>query len=203
MAQIAISLLLLVPQACSCGRSRISSRSRWVSIANNVLLFELNAPQAGYPSPGSLHFYADLRRRLSDVPGVRDVTLSHASLIRAGRSHPITVDGVPPRRHAVLLTGPRFFTTMQIPIYADGRSRSAIAGSAAGRRGERPLRQTNFGDDRPDRAHRSKFKVGGVPLVLEIVGVAADATIRRAEARDPAGRLRAVRAGSVAAAAAR
>ena len=67
---------------------------------DNVLLFELNAPQAGYPEARVAAFYADLRRRLSEIPGVRDATLSHASLIRAGRSHPITVNGVPARGHA-------------------------------------------------------------------------------------------------------
>ena len=38
------------------------------------------------------------------------------SLIRAGRSHPVTVDGQPTAGTRVLWTGPRFFTTMQIPI---------------------------------------------------------------------------------------
>ena len=52
---------------------------------DSLLLFELNAPQAGYPRPHVADFYADLRRRLGEMPGVRDVTLSHASLIKAGR----------------------------------------------------------------------------------------------------------------------
>ena len=93
MAQIATSLLLLVAAGLFV---RTLSNLQSVSLGfnrDNVLLFELNAPQAGYPEPRVAAFYADLRRRLSEVPGVRDVTLSHASLIRAGRSHPITVNG--------------------------------------------------------------------------------------------------------------
>ncbi len=95
VAQIATSLLLLVAAGLFV---RTLSNLQSISLGfnrDNVLLFELNAPQAGYPEARVADFYADLRRRLSDVPGVRDVTLSHASLIRAGRSHPITVDGQP------------------------------------------------------------------------------------------------------------
>ena len=117
VAQIATSLLLLVAAGLFV---RTLSNLQSVSLGfnrDNVLLFELNAPQAGYPATRAADFYADLRRRLSEVPGVRDVTLSHASLIRAGRSHPITVSGRPTDQGTrVLWTGPRFFTTMQIPI---------------------------------------------------------------------------------------
>ena len=62
--------------------------------ADNLLLFEINAPQAGYPEATASALYADLRGRLSELPGVRAVTVSHSSLIRAGRSHPVFVDGV-------------------------------------------------------------------------------------------------------------
>ena len=59
--------------------------------------------------------------------------------------------------------------------------------------------RTNFGDANPIGRHievGGSMQVGGAPLVLEIVGVAANAQIRRAQARDSAGRLRAVRAAS-------
>ncbi|PYQ91158.1 MAG: multidrug ABC transporter substrate-binding protein, partial [Acidobacteria bacterium] len=82
----------------------------------NVLLFQLNAPQAGYPVSKAAAFYAELRRRFSTIPGVRAATLSHASLIKAGRQHPIRVDGVPAPDTRFLQTGPGFFTAMQIPI---------------------------------------------------------------------------------------
>ena len=127
VAQIAISLLLLVAAGLFV---RTLSNLQSIPLGFNrdrVLLFELNAPQAGYPEARVADFYADLRRRLSEIPGVRDATLSHASLIRAGRSHPITVNGVPTQGTRVLLTGPRFFTTMQIPLCGGGRSRKPIA----------------------------------------------------------------------------
>src|SRR5262249_18454541 len=117
VGQIAISLLLLVAAGLF---ARTLSNLHSVPLGFNrehVLLFDVNAPQAGYPASRVADFYADVRRRLGDAPGVRDATLSHASLIRAGRSHPITIDGQPaPRATRILWTGPRFFTTMQIPI---------------------------------------------------------------------------------------
>jgi len=111
---------------------------------------------------------------------VRDVTLSHASLIRAGRAHPITIDGRPvPRSTRVLWTGPRFFTTMQIPLLrgreiADsdrqGTLRVAVVSELFAR--------ANFGDADPIGrriAIGGSLKVDGEPLALEIVGVAATA----------------------------
>ena len=179
VAQIATSLLLLVAAGLFV---RTLSNLQSVSLGfnrDNVLLFELNAPQAGYPEPRVADFYADLRRRLSDVPGVRDVTLSHASLIRAGRAHPITVDGQPTKGTRVLWTGPRFFTTMQIPIL---RGREI---TERDRQGTLPVvvvselfARTNFGDADPIGRRidiGGSLKVGGEPVVFEVVGVAASA----------------------------
>jgi predicted permease len=177
VAQIATSLLLLVAAGLFV---RTLSNLQSVSLGFNrehVLLFELNAPQAGYPQPRVADFYADLRRRLSEVPGVRDVTLSHASLIRAARSHPVTVNGQPTQRTRVLWTGPGFFATMQIPIL---RGRDI---AETDRRGTLPVAvvselfaKNNFGDTDPIGRHieiGGSLRVGGVPIILEVVGVAA------------------------------
>ena len=180
VAQIATSLLLLIAAGLFVRTlSNLQSIPLGFNRAN-VLLFELNAPQAGYPQARVGDFYADLRRRLAEVPGVRDVTLSHASLIRAGRSHGMTVEGQSATRNTrVLWTGPRFFTTMQIPIVR-GRE---IAESD--RQGTLPVAvvselfaKTYFGD-RDAVGGRveigGSLGAGGKPLVLEIVGVAANA----------------------------
>jgi macrolide transport system ATP-binding/permease protein len=82
----------------------------------NVLLFELNAPQAGRPPATVPAFYDDLRKRFADIPGVREVTLSHSSLLRAGRGHPVRVDGAATDGTRFMQTGPGFFSTMQIPM---------------------------------------------------------------------------------------
>jgi predicted permease len=180
VAQIAIALLLLVAAGLF---ARTLSNLQSIPLGFNresVLLFELNAPQAGYPQSRVAAFYADLRRRLSDVPGVRDVTLSHASLIRAGRSHPITVGGRPTERSTrILYTGPRFFTTMQIPML---QGREITDGD---RQGTMPVAvvsdlfaRTNFGDADPVGRHievGGSLQIDGKAVVFEIVGVAATA----------------------------
>lgn len=178
VSQIATSLLLLVGAGLFV---RTLSNLQSVSLGfnpDNVLLFELNAPQAGHPQPRVADFYADLRRRLSDVPGVRDVTLSHASLIRAGRAHPVTVDGQRTQGTRVLWTGPRFFSTMQIPIV---RGREI---AEADHQGTLPVvvvsdrfARINFGDADPIGRRvqiGGSLSVDGKPVVYEVVGVAAN-----------------------------
>ena len=179
VAQIATSLLLLVAAGLF-----VRTLSNLQSVAlgfnrDNVLLFELNAPQAGYPEARVADFYADLRHRLSAVPGVREATLSHASLIRAGRAHPIRVDGQDAQGTRMLWTGPRFFTTMQIPIV---RGREIIESDRQGTLAvvvvSELFARTYFGDGDPIGRHievGGSLRVEGAPRAYEIVGVAANA----------------------------
>ena len=115
--QVAISLLLLVTAGLFV---RTLSNLHSIEVGfnrDNVLLFELNAPQAGYALSEATAFYDDLRVRFAEIPGVRAATLSHASLISAGRS---VADHrqwcAAPTVTRILQTGPEFFTTMQIPM---------------------------------------------------------------------------------------
>jgi predicted permease len=179
VTQIAISILLLVAAGLFV-RTLTNLQSIPLGFrGDNVLLFEVNAPQAGHPEDRVAALYADLRGRLKELPGVLDATLSHASLIRAGRGHPVTVNGLRTQGTRILYVGPRFFSTMQIPMLR-GRE---IAESD--RHGTSPVAvvselfaRTNFGD--ADAVGRQiqiggSLSVGGVPIVLEIVGVAATA----------------------------
>jgi len=176
VAQIAISLLMLVAAGLFV---RTLSNLHSIPLGfnrENVLLFELNAPQAGYTESRAAAFYADLRRRLSAIPGVRQATLSHESLIRAGTSYgnSLTIDGRPaPPNYRVLLTGPAFFTTMQIPMLrgreSDEGDRLAVAvvndifASAC------------CGGEAAIGRHVRLARQGQRPVDLEIVGVAAPA----------------------------
>ena len=179
VAQIAASLVLLVAAGLFV---RTLSNLHSISLGfnrDNILLFEVNAPQAGYPKDRVANLYAGLRSRLNELPGVRNATLSHASLIRAGRSHPVTVDGQATQGTRVLWTGPGFFTTMQIPLV---RGREIVDSD---RRGTLPVAvvselfaRTNFGEADPVGRHieiGGSLRVDGKPMVLEIVGVAAEA----------------------------
>ena len=116
VGQISLLMLLLIAAGLF-----VQTVSNLHSVAlgfnqENVLLFELNAPQAGRPPATVAAFYDDLRKRFAEIPGVRAVTLSHSSLLRAGRGHPVRVDGVIAEGTRFMQTGPGFFSTMQIPM---------------------------------------------------------------------------------------
>jgi predicted permease len=174
VAQIAISLLLLVAAGLFV---RTLSNLQSIPLGfnrDNLLLFEVNAPQAGYPEPRVAAFYAELRRRLSEIPGVRDATLSHASLIRAGREYPITVNGVPARDHRILQTGPNFFSTMQIPMLRGREIEDRDRGTSPVAVVSDLFAGTYFSEENPIGRHITLYR-NRSPLDLEIIGVATTA----------------------------
>ncbi len=162
----------------------------------NLLLFELNAPQAGRPPDTVAAFYDDLRKRFAEIPGVRAVTLSHSSLLRAGRGHPVRVDGVVAEGTRFMQTGPGFFSTMQIPMLQgreiDERDR---AGSLPVAVVSDQFARTFMPNQNPIGRH---ITVGGG--VARSNARARDhrrrghGEVRPHQVHDPAGRLRAVRA---------
>jgi predicted permease len=142
---------------------------------DHLLLVDLNAPQAGYPEASIANFYSDLQRRLSEIPGVRAVTLSHSSLIRAGRSHPVLVGGVTAEGTRFMQTGPRFFSTMQIPML---QGRDIDERDRAGARPVAVVSETFARTFFPNQDPLGRqLHIGGSPgpLDVEIVGVAAAA----------------------------
>lgn len=119
VAQIAISLLLLVAAGLF-----VRTLTNLNSIAlgfnqENLLLVRVNARQAGYKDEGLMRFYDSLQKRFRGIPGVRDVTLSNYAMVSNsvnstnGRipGQPVTIDNI-----YVLTVGPGFFSTMQIPV---------------------------------------------------------------------------------------
>jgi macrolide transport system ATP-binding/permease protein len=177
VAQIAISFLILVAAGLFV-RTLDKLHSIQLGYAReNILLFSLNASQAGHRDPEMTTFYADLRKRLESIPGVSSATLSQSSIISAGHAGKayrgtmkigaVTVEGA-----SVMVAGPRFLTTMQIPILTgrevDDRDQ---AGSTPVAVISERLARTYFGNENP---------VGRrITLVdenrdLEIVGVSAN-----------------------------
>src|SRR5262249_22170532 len=123
VAQIAISFLILVAAGLFV-RTLNKLHSVQLGYAReNILLFSLNARQAGHRDPEITTFYSDLRKRFESIPGVSSATLSQSSIISSGRVGsairaqmkvgPVTIEDA-----RVLAAGPRFLTTMQIPILA-------------------------------------------------------------------------------------
>lgn len=123
VAQIAISFLILVAAGLFV-RTLNNLHSVQLGYAReNILLFSLNARQAGHRDPEIATFYADLRKRFESIPGVSSATLSQASIINAARAGqaingPMKIGAVTIEDARVLAVGSRFLTTMQIPILA-------------------------------------------------------------------------------------
>ena len=188
--QVAISLLLLVTAGLFV---RTLSNLQSIEVGfnrDNVLLFELNAPQAGYALPEAAAFYDDLRRRFAEIPGVRAATLSHAIAHQRRQAAADHRQWRAPRTGTRILgTGPEFFSTMQIPMRLgrpiderDQRGRRAVAVVVSDL-----FAQTYFRDENPIGRH---IELGGrAPRDLEIVGVAASGAVRRPQARHSAGRV--------------
>jgi predicted permease len=173
VAQIAISFIILVAAGLFV-RTLDKLHSVQLGYAReNILLFSLDARKAGHRDPEIATFYADLRKRFESIPGVSSATLSQSSIIRAGHARgtmkvgDVTIEGT-----RVLVAGPRFLTTMQIPILV-GREiddRDQLSSAPVAVISER-LARTYFGSDNPV-GRRITFL--NEKRDLEIVGVSGN-----------------------------
>jgi len=177
VTQIAISFLILVAAGLFV-RTLNNLHSVQLGYAReNILLFSLNARQAGHRAPEIATFYTDLRRRFESIPGVRSATLSQSSIINAGFTGSaikgsMKIGAVTIEDARALAAGPRFLTTMQIPILAgreiDDRDQ---AGSPPVAVISERLARTYFGNENPV-GRRITFE--DEKRDLEIVGVSAN-----------------------------
>jgi predicted permease len=177
VAQIAMSFVILVAAGLFV-RTLNKLHSVQLGYAReNILLFSLNARQAGHRDPEIATFYTNLRKRFESIPGVGSATLSSSSIISAGMAGgpyrgtmkigAVTIEGT-----RVMGAGPRFLTTMQIPILAgreiDDRDQ---AGSTPVAVISERLARTYFGNENPV-GRRITFV--DEKRDLEIVGVSAN-----------------------------
>jgi macrolide transport system ATP-binding/permease protein len=177
VAQIAISFLMLVAAGLF-GQTLNKLHSVQLGYAReNILLFSLNARQAGHRDPEIATFYADLRKRFESIPGVRSATVSQSSIINAPyvgqairgamKIGAVALDGA-----RVMSAGPRFLTTMQIPILA-GREideRDQPGSMPVAVISER-LARTYFGNENPVGR---RITLPDEKRALEIIGVSAN-----------------------------
>jgi len=179
VTQIALSLLMLVAAGLFV---RTLSNLQSIQLGfnrENLLLFRLNARQAGHRDPEITSFYSDLQRRFGAIPGVRIASASHSPLLGEGTWSGWVVPVGQPRKTSthILMTAPDFFRTMQIPIVLGrafddrdqpGSQPVAIVSEAYARRNfpdRNPLGQHIVVDRRPPLQDRE----------VEIVGVARNA----------------------------
>ncbi len=175
VSQVVLSLLMLVAAGLFV---RTLSNLRSVDVGfntRNLLLFEINARQAGYKGAEMISFYEDLKRRFAAVPGVAGLSMSNRPIITAGFSLGIRVNGrlIENRDTRMLLVGPGFFSTLQIPIVMgreiDEREKPGSPMTAVV---SELFARSAFGDENPIGRH---VMVGRDQREAEIVGVAKDA----------------------------
>src|SRR5438876_9711633 len=177
VAQIAISFLILVAAGLYVRTLQQLDSVQLGYARENILLFSVNARQAGHGDPEIATFYADPRKRFESIPGVSSATLSQSSIISAGRvgqaiRGAMKIGAVTIAGAGVMVAGPRFLTTMQIPILA-GREiddRDQPGSTPVAVISER-LARTYFGNENPV-GRRITFV--DEERDLEIVGVSAN-----------------------------
>jgi len=178
--QIALSLLILVAAGLFV---RTLSNLESVNLGfnrQNLLLFVLNGRQSGHRDQDINDFYNDLRERFAAIPGVASAGLASGSLIGGEDQMPIGLPGVPPDiNNRYLTVGPRFLTTMQIPILVgrdiDEHDRTSSQPVAVI---NEQFAKINFHGENPLGHHLLLWKGinGAIMRDMEIVGVAKNAS---------------------------
>ncbi len=177
VAQIAGSFLVLVAAGLFVQTLNQLHSVQLGYARENILLFSLNARQAGHHDPEIATFYSDLRQRFEAIPGVISATLSQSSIINSGhagktnrgamKTGAVSIEGA-----RVMVAGPRFLTTMQIPLLAgreiDDRDQ---AGSTPVAVISERLARTYFGSESP---MGRRITLPDEKRDLEIVGVSAN-----------------------------
>jgi predicted permease len=118
VTQIGMSLLMLVAAGLFV---RTLSNLQSIQLGfnrENVLLFRMNARQAGHRDPEIHTFYRDLQNRFGAIPGVLGASASQSPLLGEGTwSSPVVPVGQQRKASThILMTTPDFFKTMQIPV---------------------------------------------------------------------------------------
>jgi predicted permease len=125
--QIALSMVLLVGAGLFIQTLTNLNKIRLGFRPDNLVLFEIQAPNTRYPAPKDLALYRQIEQQLASVPGIRSVTLSKNPLVAGNLSNDDFIpDGLPTKQNAQPyvddnVVGQEFFATMGIPILA-GRS---------------------------------------------------------------------------------
>jgi len=183
VGQIGISLLLVVAAGLFV---RTIANLHSVNLgfnAENILIFTLDATQAGYQDASLKQFYKELEQRFQAIPGVRSATSSDMPLVGGwSSSTSITVPGIPQPPEgqrgpntSYALVGSTFFETMEIPIVA-GRAidKRDVEGAPVAAVVNQVFAEKYFHGQNPVGRH---FGLGGKANAtdLEIVGIARTA----------------------------
>jgi len=180
VAQVALSLLLLV---CAGLFIRTLYNLQRVSLGfnqENLLLFRLQPQQGGYKDERLVQFYQQLFARLDNLPGVRAATFARVPLIAMGNSaNSILLPGETEAKYSTSRQVARenYFATMEIPLLR-GRGFTAQDDQSAPQ--VAIVNQTfaqKFFPNADVLGQRVTFKVS--KREVEIIGVVADTKYTR------------------------
>ena len=191
IAQMIFSLVLLVAAGLFVHSLAKLSHVNLGYNRENLLLFKVNAAAGGYKGPATTRLYEDLLARISAIPGLRGVTVSHNGLFSNSESgDPVAVEGYTPKAGEEIhsrfdMVGPGYFSTMGIPILL-GREigpQDAASGLRAAVVNETFVHQF-FPNTNPIGKHiRDTYP--GNPAECIVVGVAADAKYNSLREKTP------------------
>jgi predicted permease len=122
VTQVAMSVVMLAG-AVLMGRTLINlDRLQWGFAADHLLVFRLNAAQAGHRESEWAAFYTRVGRTIAEVPGVQAAGFADQSHLGAGfgTGYGITIPGRESERFASsgLIVDEQFLSTLQIPLLA-------------------------------------------------------------------------------------
>jgi predicted permease len=191
VAQIALSLLLLVGAGLFTRSLYNLLRVNLGFRAENLLTFDLDPAGGGYDNPRGLALYRELRERLASLPDVRAVAAANSGPFSGGNSGgSVYVEGYQRREDendeaSWQSASPGYFRTMGIPLLA-GRDFSERDDAAAPKVAivNDVFARYYFGNRNPlgrHLGHRS------MKLDCEIVGVVASS--KHGDLREPAARF--------------
>ena len=191
VAQVSFSLVLLIAAGLFVHSLVKLSRVNLGYNRESLLLFRVNAAAGGYKGPATTRLYEDLLARISAIPGLRAVAVSHNGLFSGSESgDPIAVEGYTPKTNEEIhsridMVGPGYFSTMGIPILL-GReiaTQDAGTGLRAAVVNETFVHQF-FPNTNPIGKHiRDTYP--GNPAECIVVGVGADAKYNSLREKTP------------------
>jgi predicted permease len=190
VAQVSFSLVLLIAAGMFVHSLAKLSRVNLGYDRENLLLFRVNAVAGGYKGAATTRLYEDLLARISALPGLRGVAVSHNGLFSHSESgDPIAVEGYTPKsgeqmESRIDMVGPGYFSTMGIPILI---GREIGMQDAAGERAavvNETFAHRFFPNTNPIGKHvRDTYP--GNPADSVVVGVAADAKYNSLREKTP------------------
>ena len=202
IAQIAISLVLVATAGLFVRTlSRLQSRDLGFT-RENVLVFQLNAKQAGHPPGELLSFYRGLEQRFSRIPGVISVAEADSPLIGDGAwGWAVVPVGKPKPEHApsghgsfggwenthTLQVDAHFLSTMKIPLIAGrGFNERDRAGSAPVAIVNEAWLKANLPGHNAVGERVVSFGLDDKPVQMDVIGVAKNALYNRFDENFPA-----------------